>query len=134
MKQFVVNDPRTVKFICEQTGSTDFHNYTSIGLDRDGEIIAGVVYDNFSGANVFMHFAGKHGTRWCTRDFLKMVFGFAFDGMGCRRISGFVPASNKCAVNFELNLGCKVEATMKDAHPTGDMLIMKMDRQECRFL
>jgi hypothetical protein len=134
MRKFVVNDPRTCRFVCEQTGSTDFHNYTSIGLERDGEIIAGVIYDNFSGSNVFLHFAGKPGTRWCTHDFLKMVFGYAFDGLKCRRIAGFVPASNKCAVNFELHLGCVIEAVLKDAHPTGDMLVMRMTREKCRYL
>lgn len=131
---FVVNDPRTVRFVCEHTGSDDFHNYTSIGHERDGEIIAGVIYDNWNPANVFMHFAGSPGRNWCTRDFLKMVFGYAFNGLGCRRVSGFVPASNKKAVAFELSLGCTIEAVMKDAHPTGDMYVMRMTRDECRWV
>lgn len=134
MKRFVINDSRTCRFVAEQTGSDDFYNYTSIGLERDGEIIAGVVYDNYSGSNVFLHFAGKDGARWCTHELLKMVFGYAFDGLGVKRVSGFVPVSNKTAVDFELHLGCKVEAVMKDAHPTGDMLIMRMTRAECRWV
>lgn len=134
MRRFVINDPRTVRFVCEQTGSDDFHNYTSIGLERNGQIIAGCIYDNYSVTNVFMHYAAKPGVRWCTPDFLAMTFGYAFDALKVKRVSGFVPASNKAAVKLELHLGCKVEAVMKDAHPTGDVLIMRMRRDECRWL
>jgi hypothetical protein len=30
---------------------------TAIGLEKDGELVAGVLYDDFNGANVLMHVA-----------------------------------------------------------------------------
>ena len=103
-------------------------------MEEDGQIIAGIVYDNWNPANVCMHVAARPGVNWVSRALLRLVFGYAFEGLGCKRVTGIVPASNKAARRFDEHLGFKLEARLKDAAVDGDMLLYVMHRRDCRFL
>lgn len=134
MSRFVINDKRTVEFVTKENGITDGQIHSSIGLERDGEIVAGIVYCDFSGSNIFLHVASKPGVNWISRGLLKLVFGWPFNGLGVKRITGLVPESNTRAVKLDEHLGFKREARLEDIFPEGALLIFGMRREECRFL
>lgn len=108
---------------------------TAIGLERHGELVAGVLFDGLNGANVWMHVAAKPGARWMTRDYLRAAFAYPFKVCGVQRISGYVDASNQQARRFDEHLGFQQEAVLKGAASDGgDVLVYVMWRNQCRFL
>ena len=122
-------------FVRTQMPMAYVENMKSLGLERDGELVAGVLYEGYNGPNVWMHVAAVPGRRWMQRDYLWYCFHYPFNEMNVQRISGYVNASNEQARKFDEHLGFKVEATLSGAAPDGgDVLIYVMRREDCRFL
>jgi len=107
----------------------------AIGLAVDDKIVAGVLFDGFSGTNVWMHVAAAPGARWMTRAYLLACFVYPFNICRVKRISGYVNASNLAARRFDEHLGFKEEARLTGAAPDGgDVIIYAMWRKDCRFI
>lgn len=98
------------------------------------ELVAACWFEKWNGANMHMHIAAKPGRRWMSREFLRYVFHYPFNECGCKRVTGYVEASNLDARRFDEHIGFKLEATLKDAAPGGDMLVYVMFKDECRWL
>lgn len=105
-----------------------------IGLERDGELIAGVLFDNWNGRSVQMHVAAIPGKRWMTREYLRFCFVYPFDQLKVNKIIGLVDSTNDAAMTFDKHLGFVEEAVIKDAGMHGDLHILTMTRQQCRFV
>jgi RimJ/RimL family protein N-acetyltransferase len=101
-------------------------------LEEDGELLAVVVFNLYSGADIAMHIAAVPGRRWMTREFLRVAFRYPFVQLGCRRVSGFVPASNADAQRFDEHLGFRREGLMRHALPDDDIIVYGMLREEAR--
>lgn len=106
-----------------------------IGLERDGRLIAGALYEGFNGRNVWVHLAGEPGSRWMTREFLRYGFHYPFNELKVERLSGYVNESNQAAIRLDLHLGYEIETRLKGAAPDGgDVLIFVMWRDKCRWI
>ena len=105
-----------------------------VALTEGGEILAVAAFDNYNKANINMHIAAVPGKSWLNREFLWYCFFYPFEQLKVRRVTGIVAASNLQARKFDENLGFTLEATLKDAHPDGDLLVYKMTRDQCRWL
>jgi len=97
-------------------------------------MLAGVLFDSYNGASVCMHVAAVEGKRWMTRDYLWLSFALPFMQWNVKKIIGLVGSANTAAREFDENLGFVLEATLKDAHPDGDLLLYTMRRDQCRWL
>lgn len=135
MKRIVWDQPRIVgAWVCERTGGTYSEvDSTAIGLEKDGELIAGVLYDHFNHRSIAMHVAAV-GKDWLNRDYLRACFRYPFIQLGVSKILGLVDSSNADARRFDEHLGFVVEAVVKDAAPHGDLLIYSMTRERCKYL
>jgi RimJ/RimL family protein N-acetyltransferase len=125
---------RVGKFCSDLMDGAEWGAYTALGLERDGELIGGVVYDGYYGPNVFAHIAGKPGTRWLTRTFLRAMFEYPFLQLGVDRITGPVASTNLRAMRLDAHLGFVLEATLRGAVPDGDLLLYVMHKKDCRFI
>ncbi len=109
--------------------------YQAIGLERDGELVAGVVYNFYSrGNDIAIHVASDGSRRWMTREFLRAVFRYPFIQLGVRRVTGYVPASNADARRFDEHIGFVQEGVMREAANGEDMVVYGMLARECRYL
>jgi RimJ/RimL family protein N-acetyltransferase len=141
-KVIIVNREDIISPFMEERLSANggFRNGRALGLaeiDNDtnqGELIAGVWYEWFNGANMNMHVAAVPGRRWMTREFLFAAFAYPFNDAGVRRVTGIVAESNHDARRFDEHLGFSLEARLKDAAPDGDLLVYRMFKDECRWL
>lgn len=107
----------------------------ALGLERDGRLIAGLVYEGYNGVNIWGHLAAEPGSRWMTREYLRYCFAYPFDELGVKRISGSVAASNLPAQRLDEHLGFKREAVLQGAAPDGgDVILYVMRREDCRYL
>jgi RimJ/RimL family protein N-acetyltransferase len=106
-----------------------------IGLEKDGELVAGVLYEGFNGVNTWMHVGATPGKRWMTKDFLRAAFRYPFVQLGCQRVSGYVEAHNMAARKFDEHLGFEQEAVLKGAASDGgDVILYVMPREQCRYV
>ena len=107
---------------------------TAIGLERDGELVAGVVYESLSPFNVWMHVAAQPGIN-ATRSFLYASFAYPFIQCGVQAVRGFVSASNAAARRFNEHLGFVQEAVLANAASDGsDAIIYVMPKARCRYV
>lgn len=105
---------------------------TGIGRIKNGKLVAGVLYQDHNGPNVFAHIAIEPGGM--NRRFLSIIFDYPFNQLRVKRITGIVAASNTAARKLDEHLGFELEAILHDAHPDGDLCIYKMTAENCRWL
>lgn len=127
---------RVAQWVAEQAGCSAhaWAGYVCLGLeDETGMLVAGIVLESFTGRSANMHVAGV-GKNWVNRNLIMTCFLYAFDHLGLKRITGLVPASNAAALAFDLHLGFKLEHTLIDGAKDGDLHILGMRREDCRYL
>lgn len=128
-------DERVCQWVAERIGGDESFNGVSIGLEENGELIAGVVFDMYTGPGISMHVAAIPGKRWMTRDYLYRCFAYPFEQLNCRRITGLVKVDNIEAQKFDEHLGFKREGLLREAYDDGtDMIVYGMLKSECRWL
>jgi len=131
----LTTDRGRVSDFCARLLETEgWANHTAVGLERGGEIIAGVVYENYTGPNIFAHIAGIPGKRWMTRTFLHAIFHYPFVRLGVERITAQVEASNSDARRLNEHFGFQNEAVLRGAMPSGDLILMVLWKKNCRFI
>ena len=120
------------QWLCSRTGGTyvpDSERY--IGLETDGKIVAVAGYADYNGASIRVHLAieGK-----LTPEFVKFGFEYPFKQLGVKKLIGLVASTNKKALKLDKHFGYVEEAVIKDAVPDGDLHILTMTKDQCRFL
>lgn len=107
-----------------------------IGLEIDGQLVAGVLYERFSGPNVWMHIAAEPGgLRWLSAVTARVAFSYPFLQLGVQRITGYVEASNVACLRFAKHLGFKTEAVLAGAaRDGGDVEVLVLWRKDCRYV
>ena len=104
-----------------------------IGQLKDGNLVAVAGYTNFMPKACEIHI-GSVGEHWANKDFIWAVFDYPFNKLGLSVILGQICADNIDALKLNRHLGFKVVAEIPDAHMSGDLVIMAMKKEECRFL
>lgn len=131
----IVFDAKKVgPWVCQRTGGTWTGDGSAIGYEKDGKLIAGVLYDQYNGRSACMHVASDGSRKWMTRDYLWICFDYPFNQLKLNKLLGLVDSTNEKALAFDKHLGFVEEAIIKDAGKHGDLVILSMTRQQCRFL
>ena len=105
-----------------------------IGQEIDGNLVAVVGFASFMPKACQMHIAAVDEVNWMSRDLLWAAFDYPFNKLGVSVILGQVCGDNDAALRLNRHLGFKVVAEIPDAHMDGDLVIMAMRREDCRFL
>lgn len=111
-----------------------FGTETGIGWQKNGEIVAGVAYADWNGPNVVCHIASDGTRRWLTREYLWTIFDYPFRQLKCKRITVCVGEGNSNSRRFVEHLGFELETTLRAAHPTGDLLVLAMFKEQCKWI
>lgn len=132
--QLIIDDEQVYRFLVSQgVDLARAADQQGIGLERDGELVGGVLYEGFNGGNIWMHCAGVG--RWITKDLLKAAFAYPFVQLNVRNVWGWVDASNQKARRLDEHLGFTQQAILAEAAKDGgDVIIYRMTKEECRFL
>lgn len=136
MTKRIISDPARVFAFCKERMPVSMvAGMKGLGLEEDGELIAGVLYEGYNRHNVWAHVAAEPGKSWLNRDYLRYCFYYPFEELGCTRISGYVEASNAQARRFDEHLGFRQEAVLEGAASDGgDVILYVMRREDCRYL
>lgn len=113
---------------------TEWGKFRALGLITETEILAAVIYNDFSTTGCAIHLAAVPGRRWMTREFLFAAFDYPFNQLKYKRLTGYVASKNKEAQRLDEHLGFKREGLMRQMLPDDDVIIYGMLRHECRFI
>lgn len=130
---FVFDAERIGKWVCEKAGGKYQQGNTGIGVELNGELIAGVMYDGYTGSNISIH-SRIDNPRKVPKKFYWMVFDYPFNQLKVKRLSGIVCIINSKAQKLNEHLGFKREAILGDYFPEGDAIVYVMKKDDCRFL
>jgi len=137
VKRIVVGeDDRVGPWVCARVGGYPWvkGEATTVGLEHNGELVAGVTYDRWNGVSLMMHVASDGSKRWLNRRFLWFCFHYPFDQLGAKKVIGTVEATNHAALAFDKHLGFIEEGRLKDACPGGDLILLTMTPEQCRYI
>lgn len=88
--------------------------YEALGVERDGEIVGGALYSNFTqcpGGGDIMMWAAGHG--WLSRRIVREFLGYPFR-IGCHRITVLIAKGNKPSRTLVEKLGFKLEGVARE--------------------
>ena len=119
-------------WVANEVGQTvNWGDFYAMGIERGGTIVAGVVINNYNGANATCHVAIKGVSKLLPKLF-EAVCDYAFNQCGLKRLTGMVPTNEPHIIEFDKRLGFEEEFVMKDGAPGADMMVMVL-RPNSRF-
>ena len=128
----LVSGDAVVDWVCDNINHDPSTVAMGIGLLDRGNLIAGAVYEGYTGTNIFMHMCIAKPV---TKEFWQAIFSYPFDDLRVNRITGYLMETNTKAVKLNTHLGFKVEGRLKGAaHDGTDMLAMVMWKDDCKML
>jgi RimJ/RimL family protein N-acetyltransferase len=135
MAQLVFDQSARVgEWVAERIGQTgSWGDFYAMGIEKDGQIIAGVVFHNYNGANAVCHVAVDKPTKLLV-PFLHHLADYAFNHCKLKRLTGMVPTDKPGVIAFDKHLGFEEEFVMKDGAPGADIMVLVMWPDKCRWL
>lgn len=116
-------------------GSPRFERFSAIGLEDGGQLVAAVIYDSWFHPGICGHIASDGTRRWANRAFLRAIFDYPFNQLGCARITAPIAEGNQAAIHFVEKLGFVLEGRLRCAMPDGaDRLIFGILKEDCKWL
>lgn len=110
-----------------QVGKPQVGPYASLGWQReDGSLSAAVLFNDYNGANIEIHFVGT-----CGRHGLKDAFRYAFEQLSVQRITAKPYRSNFELRRFVTEIGFVSEGVMKRYYgpsTASDAFVFRLDR------
>lgn len=104
-----------------------------ISRSKDGELLGGAIYTNYTGRSICMHVAG-FAPAWLNKDLLWCGFHYPFVQLRLQKILALVAATNYEALEFDRKLGFKEETIIRDVYREGDMVVLSMYKDDCKWL
>ena len=105
----------------------------SIGQEIDGNLVAVVGYCGFMAKSCVIHVAAIDDS-WISKDLLWASFDYPFNKLGVSVILATVSSNNEDSLKLSRHLGFVDKAYIEDAHEDGDLVILAMRRENCRWL
>lgn len=129
-------DARVLDFMGKHLPDCKFNgNESTLGVEQDGGLIAGVVFEGYTGSSISIHVAALEGRLWLSKEFLFRVFAYPFLQLECNRVTGLVRVDNPKAQKLDEHLGFVREGVMRRGATDGtDYIIYGMLKEECRWL
>lgn len=115
----------------DQRGS--WGDFYAMGVEQDGQIVAGAVLNNYNGANATCHIAIDKRTKLLV-EMIRHFCNYAFNHAKLKRLTGMVPTNEPHIIAFDKHLGFEEEYVMKDGAPGADMMVLVMRPDTCRWL
>ncbi len=112
---FIVTDERVARFVADQVGSQAWPPFTCAGVERGGRIVAGVIFNCFTGPDVEITVASERGAM--SRGFLRSCGRYVFETLRCQRAS--LTTESTEIVRFAQRLGGEIEGMKRNQFGPG---------------
>jgi RimJ/RimL family protein N-acetyltransferase len=124
----IVTDDRVALFISEKVGKSFFPPFTCMGLEKDGEIVSGVLLNCFEKPDLHVSVAGS----WFPRSFLREVGRYVFEQLGFERAT--IITEQPKVVRLAERLGGEVEGMLRNHFGHGrSAFVVGILKEDYRF-
>jgi RimJ/RimL family protein N-acetyltransferase len=124
----IVSNEAVARFVSERCGIALCPPYTTLGIERDGRIVAGVIFHCFEGPSVHITVAGEG---W-TPGFIRKVGAYVFEQLGCLRMT--ITTEQDSVAKLACKAGGQVEGCLRDQFGEGrDGWVVGILRDEWRY-
>lgn len=124
----IVTDDRVARFVGKNIETIIYPPFTCMGIERDDEIIAGAVFNCFTGPCIEVTVAGSG---W-DRSFFKAIGVYVFDQLKCCRIQ--VTTESENTARLAERMGCQREGVLRDKFGAGrDGIVLGALKREYLF-
>ena len=113
--------------------STDQYCVCFASLGREGEIIGVVVFSGFTEYDCHISVASS-SPKFLTKKLLDVIFHYAFITSAKRRVTAIVEDGNTKAIDMNLRLGFIRESVAKHWYGNKDGIVLRMLREECKWV
>lgn len=127
----IVSGHHVGQWVAEKINGFYIPGSVAIGLERNGTIVAGVMFESFNGKSMMAHMAV---TGMLTAAYLAEIFHYAYETANVHKVILPVGSSNQKSIRLVEHMGFEREAKIEDASPDGDILIYTLAKPNCRFL
>ena len=103
----------------------------AVGLKRNNELIAGVIYENWNHQSIWCHFAIQGQL---TPAYLAAIFDYPYNICQVEKIICPVGSDNEQSIKVVKKMGFTEEGRIKEGRPHGDIVFYTLRRNDCRFL
>ena len=104
-----------------------------IGQEKDGQLIAVVGYSHFTPNSCQIHVASTD-VYWLNKYLLFAIFDYPFNKLGVKVIIAPIYKGNSKSLNLCRKLGFEQVADIPYGHPNGDLIVVAMKRNQCKWL
>lgn len=128
---------RISDFIRERTNNNIFFkDYSALGVEKDGDLLFGVVYNNYREHDGDIELNIAIGTPRCvTKNTIRMVLDYPFNQLGCVRVTCRCSSDNEKIIKFLDGIGFTREGILRKAFGRKtDTVIFGMLKEECHWL
>ena len=122
------------QFLQEYAGVRPGLDLQMMGWITDNQVKVVVGFNSFVGKVCQMHVAMTKGYEFSPRELLRATFEHAFDKLKVKKVIGIVDSTNLKAMRYDAHLGFVEEHRMPGMHDDGDLVVLGMTREQCRFL
>lgn len=103
----------------------------ALGWEIDGIPTCGVIYENWNHASITAHIAVDGSLN---RRFIWAMFDYPFNQLGAGKIIAPIAEYNTEAQRLVERLGFFLECKIADGHPSGDLLLYTITKDQCKWL
>lgn len=135
MRLLYEQDKRVADWVADHAPHSErgFRDYVAIGVEEDGYLIAGVVYNEYRGHSMHVSMASVT-PRWASRGRLKALFAYPFEQVRVARLTAYTGRSMTSVRRFLERLGFVLEGTIRKGFADDDCVVYGMLRDECRWI
>ena len=94
-----------------------------LGKIVNGKLVAGVLYEDYNGANVVCHIAGEGN--WADRRLLAIIFDYPFNQLKVKRMTAPINGDNAKSIKLVEHMGFKLESRLEQATLDSDVLLYR---------
>lgn len=134
-----LNDPEMVAhFVAVNmpiaTHRREFDPCAAIGVRRGDYLIAGFVYNKYSGHSIDVTVASVNPSWAVRRDVIRALFAYPFLQLGCTRLGCSIVGNGK-SEKLAVGLGFTLEGVLRQGYDgVNDAHVYGMLREECKWL
>lgn len=126
----IVTGENVATYVAGKMGTQFYPPYTTIGVEKDGSVVAGIVFNGWTGPDVQLSIAAEPGA--ISRRFLSRVGSYITNELGCIRAT--CETEQPAVVKMVERMGGKVEGIKRNHFGEGrDATLVGVLKEDWKF-
>ena len=128
----VVSGETVGHWVAKQTGGIYCGVHAqAIGFERDGKLVAGIIFEDWNGKSIVCHLAIRGQVH---PKFFREIAIYAFGTCKVHKVIAPIGSEKTRMIGIVKKIGFTEEGRIQNAQPFGDIVIFTLTGPNCRFL